>query len=476
VDWAFFWVMLLYFIFLISFGVYQGRKVKSSKDFAIAGRKLPGWVAALSERATGESSWFLLGLPGFAYMAGLAGIWPAIGCTAGIVCAWIFLAGRLRREAERYDAVSFMDYLAKRHGELGRAIGVVGSFTIVFFYFFYVGAQFLGGGKIFNTVFGIPPAVGMIITLLIIVPYTVYGGFRSVAYTDVVQGILMIAAVTIAPIVGLVYISKSPDVFAHSISSALALAENGSITGGQKGFGAFVFILAEFSWFFGYLGGTPQITWRFMALRDDREAKRARNIGVLWTVVGYAGTILVGWIGLAIFGPNAFSDPETVMPYTMMRLFPSAIAALFITAALAALISSGDSMLILASTELTESILKPFFKLDSLLIARISTALIAVVALGVSYVMPSNLIYDITGYAWAGIGCTFSVVILFTLFWKRFNAKAVLSTIISGLLFTIFWITSGLETVVTARLMTFIVCLIVAFLATVLTERSENRR
>ena len=148
-------VMILYMVGLISWGIYQGRKVKTSSDFSIAGRKLPGWVAALSERATGESSWALLGLPGAAYATGLLEIWTAIGCVMGILVAWIFLAQRLRNEAEKYQVETFTDYIAKRHGEVGKWIRIAGSITIVFFFFFYVGAQFLGGGKTLNNLFGI---------------------------------------------------------------------------------------------------------------------------------------------------------------------------------------------------------------------------------------------------------------------------------------------------------------------------------
>src|SRR6056297_1882994 len=134
-------VMITYISLLILWGVYQGRKVKTSSDFAIAGRNLPGWVAALSERATGESSWALLGLPGAAYAMGMTEIWTALGCVAGIITAWVVLAWRLRDEAEKYNISTFAQYISKKHGENGRQIRIVGSLTIVFFFFFYVGAQ-----------------------------------------------------------------------------------------------------------------------------------------------------------------------------------------------------------------------------------------------------------------------------------------------------------------------------------------------
>ncbi|ASJ07841.1 sodium:proline symporter [Thermococcus siculi] len=467
-------VLVLYLSFLIGFGIYQGKKAKSGKDFAIAGRQLPGWVAALSERATGESAWALLGLPGFAYAAGLSAVWVAIGCVAGIIVAWVVFAGRLRREAEKYDATTFIDYIAKRHSDAEKWIRILGSITVVFFFFFYVGAQFLGGGKTLNALFGIDPKVGMLITAVIILPYTVLGGLKSVAYTDSVQAIVMILTLTIAPVVGLVYIANHPDVFAHSVSSALEMSgpEYSTLLGGLVGGAAFVFVIAEFSWFFGYLGGMPQLSIRFMAIKDEENAKLARNVGVSWTIIAYIGALLIGWIGIAIFGPTGLEDQEAVMPQVMLTLFPPFLAAIFITGAIAAMLSTADSLLILSATELSENLLKPFVYKESfdprrsLKLSRISTIALGIIALITAYVVPSNLIYTIVGYTWAGIGDTFSVIVILTLFWKKFHGRAVPPTIVTGLLFTIFWISSGLEEIVSARLMTFIVTAIVAVLAT----------
>lgn len=458
---------------LVLWGLYQGRKVKTNSDYAIAGRDLPGWVAALSERATGESSWALLGLPGAAYATGLVEIWTAIGCVSGIITTWSLLAWRLRDEAEKYQISTFTEYIAKRHGEVGKWIRIVGSFTIVFFFFFYVGAQFLGGGKTLHAMFDIDPKLGMLITAAVIVPYTIYGGFRSVVYTDVIQAIVMIATLIIGPIVGFMYIADHPDLFAHSIPEALTLAgpEYNSILHGLKGFGAGIVIMGGFSWFFGYLGGQPQLSMRFMAIKNPQQAKQARNIGIAWTVIAYIGALSLGWIGIAIFGPHGLKDQEFVMPAVILEIFPPAIAALLITGAIAAMISTADSLLILSATELSENLIKPSLKSElnkdkALLRSRVVTALLALIALVLAYYSPSKLIFTLVSYVWAGIGGTFSIVILFTLFWKKYHGKAALSTIIVGLLFTIIWISSGMEEVVTSRLLTFFVAGFVGIVAT----------
>ncbi len=477
-------VMIAYLSLLIAWGLYQGRKVKNNVDYSIAGRNLPGWAAALSERATGESSWALLGLPGAAYATGLTEIWTALGCVAGIITAWAVIAWRLRDEAETYRVNTFTEYIAKKHGDEGNWIRAVCSLTIVFFFFFYVGAQFLGGGKTLHTMFNIRPEVGMLITAAIIVPYTIYGGFRSVVYTDVIQAVVMIATLIIGPIVGVIYLVNhgDPELFAYSIPQALSKAgdEYTSLTGAASGFAAGVVLMGGFSWFFGYLGGQPQLSMRFMAIKDAGQAKRGRNIGIIWTVIAYIGALSLGWIGIALFGPTGLEDQEYVMPAVLLKLFPPAIAAVLITGAIAAMISTADSLLILSATELSENLIRPSREqaVQALTRSRVVTAILAVIALIVAYLSPSDLIYTLVGYVWAGIGGTFSIVILFTLFWKKFHGKAALVTIIVGMVFTILWISTGMDQKITARVMTFLVAGISAVIATYAlpSKKKANKR
>ena len=472
-------IMAVYISGLMLWGIYQGRKVKTEEDYAIAGRQLPGWVAALSERATGESSWALLGLPGAAYAFGLTEIWTAIGCVAGIITAWALLAWRLSDEADKLDAHTFTSFIAKSHPDQTKWIRMVASSAIVFFFFLYVGAQFLGGGKTLHTLFDIEPITGMIITALVIIPYTIYGGFRSVVYTDVIQAIVMIIALIAGPIMGFIYLSQHPEVYAPSISLALEQAGPSftSLTGAASGFSIGIVIVGGFSWFFGYLGGQPQLSTRFMAIRDKKQAKIARNIGIGWTLIAYVGALSIGWIGLAIFGPEGsttgLTDREFVMPMVILTIFPAPIAAVLITGAIAAMISTADSLLILSSTELTENLLKPASKKmrgisskQQLLISRIMTAVLAIIALSLAYFAgEQTFIFSLVSYVWAGIGGTFSVVVLLTLFWKRYHGKAVLVTIITGLAFTIIWINSGMEQVISSRILTFFVALTVGILS-----------
>jgi sodium/proline symporter len=283
----------------------------------------------------------------------------------------------------------------------------------------------------------------------------------------------MIVALVVGPIAGFIYIMKAPDVFARTLPEALTLAGPAkcSITGAMSGFAAGAGLMGGLSWFFGYLGGQPQLSTRFMAIRDPRSARLGRNIGIAWTLLAYTGALLIGWLGLAIFGPEGLSDCEFVMPRVMFEVFPDFIAAILVTGAIAAMISTADSLLILSATELSENLAgaigeKKARGLSALSRSRVITAALAAVALFVAYVFPSDLIYTLVGFVWAGIGSTFSIVILLTLFWKRYHGRAVVVTIVAGMLFTIVWHLTGMEKLLTARLTTFVFAALVAVVST----------
>jgi sodium/proline symporter len=291
----------------------------------------------------------------------------------------------------------------------------------------------------------------------------------------------MITALIVGPIVGIIYLANHPELYAQSIPQALSQAgpEYSSLIQAASGFGAGIVIVGGFSWFFGYLGGQPQLSMRFMAIKDPHQAKKARNIGIVWTIIAYIGALSIGWIGIALFGPNGLEDREFVMPAVLLEIFPPAIAAILITGAIAAMISTADSLLILSATELSENLIKPVFNKKvssrkSLVHSRVITAILAIIALGLAYLAgDGTFIFTLVSYVWAGIGGTFSIVILFTLFWKKFHGKAALITIISGMLFTIIWISSGMDKIITSRILTFIVAGIIAIVSTLFIPKKK---
>lgn len=473
-------VLLAYMGGLMLFGLYQGMKVKNTTDLNMGGRHVPGWACALSERATAESAWCLVGFPGFAYASGLVSIWVAIGLALGNIIAWTALANRMRKEAAQYDAQTYVDWIVKRHkkSKAVTAIRLIGSFIVIFLFAFYVEAQVIGGGKTLHTLFGLPVAAGIILTMVVIIPYTVWGGFQSVVYTDCVQSILMIFTLIVAPLYGIYYISVTPGIYANSIPEALKLAGPTFLdwTAGAKGIFAGFMIASNFAWIIAYLGGCPHLTVRFMAMKDESAWRLGRNIACIWTVLGYSGAILIGLVGLAIFGPGNIMDAEMIMPLVVLKIFPPLLSAICVTGAIAAMLSTADSMLIVTSSEFTENILKPVIMKDKdlspqkeLLISRSVTVIVGLSALALAFLLPANMVYTIVSFAWASMGNPFAVVTCMTLLWDKFTGTAAAWTMICGFLGTVAWQISPMNAIIDARLAGVFPALLAAYFVTKLT-------
>ena len=480
-------VLVVFIGSLLGYGIYHGRNTKSSSDFNTGGRSVPGWVAALSERAAAESAWTLVGLPGFAFMFGLVSLWVALGLLLGNILAWTVIAKRMREEAEKYDAQTYVDWIAKRHAgsKSITALRVVGSFIVIFLFAFYIDAQLIGGSKTLNSLFGLPQTLGVFLFLAIILPYAAYGGFNSVVYADCIQSVLMISALVVAPIYGLYYLSWAPDVWQRSIFDALRLASptHMSLTGGLKGIAAGFMIANNLAWVIAYLGGMPHLTTKFMAMKDEHHWRVGRNIAISWTFFGYLGALLIGAVGLAIYGPGGIADAEQIMPTVMMRLFPPFIAAIFIVSAIAAMISTADSMLLVTASEFTENILKPVFLKGreisykkSLLISRCTMLIVGLCALGLAFILPSKMVYNIVAFAWAALGNPFAVVTCASLFWKKYTGTAALWTMIVGFVGTICWHLSPMQAYIDSRLAGVFPAIITAYVVTQFTYGKDGEQ
>ncbi len=471
-------VFILYLAFTLGLGLWQARKTKTQADFVLGGSKLPGWMLALSERATGESAWLLLGLTGFIFAHGFSGIWVAIGCLAGITTAWVVLAGKFRREAAKYKALTMPEYFSAKFPEKATTIRILSTVIIVFFFVFYVGAQFSGAGKTIFQTFGLSPLWGQIIAAAVILTYATLGGFVSIVAVDTFQAILMITTLVVTPLIIVFKIFTS-----HiNITSALAAAPPGytSLTGGLTGFAAGILIFNNLAWFFGYLGGQPQLNARFMGMKDDANVRLGRNIAIIWTILAYSGAFIIGVGALILFGASAVKDPEMILPHVLTHLFPPWLAGILLAGAVAAMISTAESMLLVAASSVSQDVYQGIIKKGRadekkvLALSRAATLGVGLFALALS-LTTSKLIYTIVSYAWAGIGCSFAPAVLLSFYWDRFNSKGVITALVAGLLTTVVWMLSGLEKIITARAVTFFVALGLAILVSLLTQPKLSR-
>ncbi|WP_279391917.1 sodium/proline symporter [Virgibacillus halodenitrificans] len=452
---------IIYCIAIIGIGYYFSKRSKTQSDFLLGGKKLPGWALAFSERATGESAWLLLGYTGFVFMTGLSGIWVAAGIASGIIFSWLFLAKRFMKETDKYSILTLPDYLAVRFGKKANIIRWLTSLLIAGFLMFYVGAQMAGAGKMLFITFDWTPTTGIILATIVIIIIAFAGGFISVVWTDMIQSVMMVITLVVLPIVAFFHL-QSNDI---SISQSLVSAGSSfnSWFGGLTGFALGVLFFNNFAWFFGFLGGQPQLSARFMALKNDREAKHGSIVAVVWTFLAYGGAFLIGLCAIAMYDQGSFGDVEVLLPTMILQLMPPWIAGLLLAGVLAAIITTANSQLLVVTGSISEDIIHKAIGIkltDKQLVwlSRIMVVLFGLIGMIIALVSES-LLYLVVGWAWAGVGCTLSPAILMTFFWKRYSGAGVIATVVSGLLSTVLWISTPLEEMITSRFTTFFIAL-----------------
>ena len=477
-------IFILYLVFLLSVGVWTFKFNKTQEDYLLAGRKLGPWVTAFSERASGESAWLLLALPGAAITIGLSESWAVIGIILGIIASWFLIAERLREETEKYDALTIPEYLHRKFNDSSNIIRLFSSIIIAFFFLFYVSAQFHASGKVLNSLFDLDPITGISIGAAIIIIYTLMGGFYAVAWTDLLQGILMIGTLVILPIAGYIELSES----GMTISDSLAVANsvfnnnNGSFFGGKDGFAALITALGGLSWGLGYLG-QPHLVIRYMAIRSSKDVKIARRIAVAWALPGITGAFLVGLVALVYFGPEYFLtvDPEQSMPVLAKNLLHPVLAGLFISGAVAAMMSTADSQLLVSTSAITEDFYHQYLGKDisqEVLVkfSRIMIVVLGLVAYGIAIFseIQGKKIFGVVSYAWSGLGSAFGPALVMALWWKKTTRKGIIAGLLVGFITTIVWANiPELKVLVTERLSSFIFAFLAVYIVSLQTQNES---
>ena len=449
---------------------------KSQEDYLLAGRKLGPWVTAFSERASGESAWLLLALPGAAISVGLGEAWTVIGITLGIIASWYLIAERLRKETEKYDALTIPEYLHRKYQDNSNVIRLFSAVIIAFFFTFYVSAQLHASGKVINSLFGLSPVNGIIIGAAVIISYTLMGGFFAVAWTDLLQGILMIGTLVILPIAGFLELQGSEYTLSDDL---LQIGEsNASFTMGRGGLAAVSVILGGLSWGLGYLG-QPHLVIRYMAIRNPLDVKKARTIAILWALPGITGSFLIGLVALNYYGPEYFNyfDVEQAMPLLALELLPPVFAGLLISGAVAAMMSTADSQLLVSTSAITEDFIHQYLGINIsnkalVRLSRFTIVILGLFAFGIAYLseLQQRNIFGVVSYAWSGLGSAFGPALLLSLWWSDTTRKGIIAGLLTGFLTTIIWANTDLKLIVTERLVSFVF----AFLMVVIVSRIDK--
>lgn len=464
-------VFILYFVFMVGVGLYFFIKSKGGgeKEYFLGGRKINGFVAALSAGASDMSSWVLMGLPASVFALGMGEAWIAIGLALGTILSWILVAPRLRTfSIVSKDSITLPQYLTNRFLSKSKALQVICAFIFIVVYTIYSAASIKACGVLFNTVTGVDASVAMYIAAAIIIGYTFLGGFSAVCWTDFFQGILMLIALMITPIIAL---------FATDASAF------GSVTFGEQYWsllssGSFDWksisgILSGLGWGLGYFG-MPHIIIRFMAIKSPAEVKKSKVIGSIWTTLILLFSVAVGLVGrVYLTGANELADSSLVFIQMVRSLFPGVVSGILLSAILAAAMSTADSQLLASASAFASDVYKPIIRKNAsdkemLWVGRGIVILISLVAVIIAANPNSGSIMDLVSNAWGLFGAAFGPVVLLSLFWKRFTFKGAVAGIIAGgvvdALWLIFLSGTGLYEIVPGFIAGMLACILVSLL------------
>ncbi|WP_394149671.1 sodium/proline symporter PutP [Vibrio maritimus] len=432
---------IAYLAMMLAIGVIAYKRTASSSDYFLGGRSLGPWPAALSAGASDMSGWLLLGLPGYAYAAGIEAFWLAGGLLVGTWLNWLICAKRLRTYSITTDALTLPEYLSRRFNDSSKVIQVVSAFFILLFFLFYTSSGLVAGGKLFETVFGLDYTIAVIIGTVCVVSYTLFGGFLAVSWTDLVQGLLMAAALMIVPVIGMQGGLGQLTADLEAINPELLTLWNDAK--GQPL--SAIAIISLVAWGLGYFG-QPHILARFKASRTNKDLTTARRIAVVWSGLSMIGAMLVGVVGLVYItntGGDVLADGEKIFMLLVNALFHPVIAGILLAAILAAIMSTADSQLLVSSSALAEDFYKQIINKDAtseqvVMVGRVGVVLLSVIAL-VLAMTPDSSVLGLVSYAWAGFGAAFGPAILLSLYWAGMNRNGAIAGIIVGGVTIVVW-------------------------------------
>ncbi len=449
--------ILLYLSCMLIIGaVFSKRSTSTSEEFYIGGRSLGPIVAAMSAEASDMSSWLLMGLPGLAYLAGIAEVsWTALGLAVGTYLNWLIVAKRLRRYSSKLNAFTIPEFFAARYGDKKHTLSLISALIIIIFFIPYTASGFKAVGTLFNSLFGVEYHIAMIFGAVIIISYTVMGGFLAVSTTDLVQSIFMTVALVIIVFFG---ISKAGGMGAvaenaKALPGYLNIMQGYNAADGTAGNYSLLSVASTMAWGLGYFG-MPHILLRFMAIRKEEELKLSRRIASIWVVISMAVAIFIGVIGYSVSvagnipALTTSSDSETVIIkladlMSQNGWFLALIAGVILAGILAATMSTADSQLLAASSSVSQDLLQDFFgiKMDertNMIAARSTVVGIALVALILAW-NPNSSVFRVVSFAWAGFGATFGPAMLLALFDRRSNLAGTCAGMVCGGILIFVW-------------------------------------
>ena len=432
-------VFVVYLLILAALALWSRREARTMSGYFIAGKKLPPWVVAFSTNATGESGWLLLGLTGMGYSVGVHAYWVVAGEVTGIAVAWLLMSRRIKRMADEHGSITVPDVLASRFNDKNHVLRKISTLIILAMVGTYIAAQMVATGKAFSGFTELTYGAGVVFGAAIIIIYTLVGGYKAVAWTDLIQGILMLSGLIIVPIVA-VTAAGGWDAVVHT----LAMEDPGLLSPwGPDGVSvrAFIAVASFLAIGVGFVG-VPQLMVRFMSARSEQSLVPAMIISIIVLFLFDVGAVTTGLAGRALF--PGLEDPEGILPLLALELFSPVFAGVLMVVVLAAIMSTADSLLIMASSAVVRDYLQKIrssTKTDAQLARYGKIVTLVIGVLGVIFALnESPLIFWFVIFAWNGLGAAFGPPLVCALWYPKTTLKGAIIGMLGGFGTTVFWV------------------------------------
>lgn len=432
---AFFAAFVTYFFILLSIGIISHHRQKNAEDFILGNRSLNYWLTSLSAHASDMSAWLFMALPAAIFMGGLPQAWMPVGLLVCMFLNWQFIAKKLREETEKTNSCTLSTYFEKRFNDTSKTLRILTAVMTLVFMTCYLAAGLISMGLLFETVFGLNYVVGLTIAVAVAVTYTFFGGYTTIAWTDLFQALFLLFAILFVPLMAYYFL---PD----GLTSIQTVAAEKEISLSFFQRSSFISTLTlSLGWGLGYFG-QPHILSKFMGIKNPSEIYKSKYLGMSWQFLALSGAIAIGFIGIGFF-PEGLVNPETVAFVMIKQLFHPFVAGFILCATLAATMSTMDSQILVTASVISEDLYPSFIKRvpsskELLIVTRISVVFVALVALFISF-MRSPKVLDAVFYAWSGLGCAFGPLILTSLYSKTVNKKGAIAGILVGSFIAFFW-------------------------------------
>ena len=439
-------VLGIYVAILFLIGIFASRRVSSLSDFYLGGKRLGYWAVAFSARATGESGWLLIGLTGMGALSGISAYWVVVGEVLGVAVSWWFMAKKFKRKSDTYGSITIPDYLESHFKSTKKTIRILSATILSVFVIIYVSSQIDVTGKAFESMMGLDYFTGAIIGFLIVLSYIFIGGFVAAVWSDMFQGILMFLGLVLLPIVVIFSMNGTPGVFQslNEIDPALT-----NVFGTSDDVWMNIATMLGFALIgLGFLG-SPQVYVRFMSIRDESEIDKGKWVAIIFTLFTDAAAVTIGILG-RVFFTQPGQDPQAVLGVgaenvlsMLTEQFLPYVVAIYVAIVLSAIMSTIDSLLVIASSAITRDFYQKIFKpnlgeREMVKISRWVTLIMSVIALIIAMVIakisPDRTVFWMVIFGWSGIAATFCPVIILSLFWNGLTEKGAIASMISGFL------------------------------------------